>query len=121
MRARLVFAIIALGFAAAGCKRLPPSKPQAELTPTELQGQRVFNAYCAQCHYPTTTRPLHGPGLQAILKEQWLPSGAPADDDHIRAVVMHGRNNMPAFNRQLSGSPQADQQMADLLAYLHTL
>lgn len=100
--------------ALAGCRHLPPSKPLSELTPQELAGRQVYVAKCARCHYPNSTRGLNGPGLQALYKQPYMPSGAPANDDRVAAVVVHGRNMMPA-------TPLDDQQLADLLAYLRTL
>ena len=100
----------------AGCHHLPPSKPLNELTPTELRGYTVFQQQCAQCHNANSEKPLHGPGLQGTFKKPYLPSGAPANDDRVRAAILDGRNMMPAYTNVLS-----DQQMHDLLAYLHTL
>jgi mono/diheme cytochrome c family protein len=99
---------------AAGCKKLPPSKPSSEWTPEEARGAKVFQQYCARCHYPTTTSGLHGPGLQAITKVQAMPSGAPPTDERLAAVILHGRGEMPVT--QLD-----DDRMRDLLAYLHSL
>ena len=45
-----------------------------------------------------------------------MPSGTPANDDRVRDVVLLGRAKMPGFGRVLS-----QQQVDDLLAYLHTL
>ena len=73
-------------------------------------------AHCARCHYANSDRSLHGPGLQALYKEKYLPSGAPANDERISSVILRGRNMMPSFGNSLS-----DQQLEDLLAYLHTL
>lgn len=107
-----------LGAAAAcltvGCRHLPPSKPESEWTPQEARGAQVYKQYCARCHYPTNTHSLHGPGLQAITKIPAMPSGAPPTDERLSAVILRGRNMMPA-------SPINDAQMRDLLAYLHTL
>jgi mono/diheme cytochrome c family protein len=102
--------------AAAGCRTLPPSKPLDQLTPVELQGHAIFQANCARCHNANSTRALHGPGLQALYKQPYLPSGAPANDDRVRSVIEHGRNMMPAFGNDLN-----EEQMQALLAYLHTL
>ena len=100
----------------AGCHHLPPSKPLSELTPTEMRGYTVYQQQCAQCHNANSEQPLHGPGLQGIYKKPYLPSGAPANDDRIRAAILEGRNMMPAYSNVLN-----DQQMNDLIAYLHTL
>jgi mono/diheme cytochrome c family protein len=110
-------AIAALTFFAAGCgHKLPPSKPLDQLTDTERSGYIIYQNKCARCHYANSTHGLHGPGLQGIYKLQYMPSGAPANDDRISATVLHGRNNMPAFGDTIS-----DQELAQLLAYLHTL
>jgi mono/diheme cytochrome c family protein len=103
--------------AVAGCKPpLPPSTPLSELNPQQTSGYRVFESRCAGCHYPNTESSLHGPGLQGVYKKKYLPSGAPANDDRVTGVILHGRNMMPAFGNNLD-----EQQLADLLAYLHTL
>lgn len=119
MRIRLFAAwfsscVAAAAFTAAGCRSLPPSKPEALWTPQEARGAQVYHQYCAKCHYPTSTRGLKGPGLQAITKVKAMPSGAPPTDERMTAVIVRGRNMMPAT--QLD-----DSQLNDLLAYLHTL
>ena len=112
----LVFWVLAAGSALvlSGCHPLPPSKPASEWTPQEARGSAVFQAKCARCHYPTTTSPLHGPGLQAITKVKAMPSGAPPTDERLSDVILHGRNMMPS-------TELTDPELADLLAYLHTL
>ena len=109
---------IAIGLAgvlpAVGCRSLPASKPEALWTMEEARGAQVYRQKCARCHHPTTTRPLNGPGLQALTKVRAMPSGAPPTDERLTQVILHGRNNMPAT--QLT-----DDQLRDLLAYLHTL
>ncbi|MHB1936302.1 MAG: c-type cytochrome [Acidobacteriaceae bacterium] len=100
----------------AGCHRLPPSKPLSELTLTEMCGHTVYRQHCAQCHNANSEKPLHGPGLQGLYKKPYLPSGAPANDDRVRSTILHGRNTMPAFGNVLN-----DQQIDNLIAYLHTL
>ena len=97
-----------------GCKPLPPSKPASEFTPQEARGATVFQSHCARCHYPTTTRGLHGPGLQALTKVPAMPSGAPPTDARITQTILYGHGMM---------QPVAidDADLQDLLAYLHTL
>jgi mono/diheme cytochrome c family protein len=103
--------------AALGCKpALPPSKPIAELTPREASGYALFQSRCGGCHYASSSESLHGPGLQGLYKKQYLPSGAPANDERVSWVILHGRNLMPAFGNNLD-----EQQLNNLLAYLHTL
>ena len=98
----------------AGCKSLPPSKPASEWTAQEARGAAVFQHNCARCHYPTTTRGMQGPGLQAITKVKAMPSGMPPTDERLAALILHGRGMMPA-------TPLDEPQLQDLLAYLHTL
>ena len=99
-----------------GCNSLPASKPLDQLTPQEAAGHAVYQTRCAACHYPNTTKPLNGPGLQALYKKPYMPSGAPANDDRIRATILHGRNLMPP-----QGNVIDEQDLNDLMAYLHTL
>lgn len=110
----IVAAAVALNLGLAGCKPLPPSKPESEWTPEEARGAQVFHEACAKCHYPTSTHGLHGPGLQAITKIQAMPSGAPPTDERLTAVILHGHGTMP-------GIALDDQQVHYLLVYLHTL
>jgi mono/diheme cytochrome c family protein len=107
----------AITMSASGCRpSLPPSKPLAELTPQEASGYAVFQSHCARCHYANSQDGFHGPGLQGLYKQKYLPSGAPANYERITAAILRGRGVMPAFANDLD-----DQQMNDLIAYLHTL
>lgn len=81
-----------------------------------MRGYQIFLGNCAVCHYANRESKLHGPGLQALFKKKYLPSGAPANDDRVLSTIEHGRGMMPAFGNALD-----DQQTQDLLAYLHTL
>jgi mono/diheme cytochrome c family protein len=110
----IMISVSGLALGLAGCRPLPPSKPSSEWTPQEARGAAVYQAKCARCHYPTTTHPLNGPGLQAITKGKAMPSGMPPTDERLTAVISSGRNMMPA-------TPLSDDQLQDLLAYLHTL
>jgi mono/diheme cytochrome c family protein len=113
--ARRLAALLAAGaMSLAGCRSLPPSKPEAQWTAEEARGAEVFRQSCARCHYPTTTRGMKGPGLQAITKVKAMPSGAPPTEERLMQVILHGRSMMPAT--QLTGD-----QLSDLLAYLHSL
>jgi len=111
----LAYSVLPLSILAlAGCRQLPPSKPSSQWTPEEARGAQVYEAKCARCHYPTSTQSLHGPGLQALTKLKSMPSGAPPTDERLTAVILQGRQMMPA-------TPLTDNQLADLIAYLHTL
>lgn len=97
-----------------GCRSLPPSMPPSQWNAQEARGAAVFQQHCARCHYPTSTRGLHGPGLQALTRQKSMPSGAPPTDDRLTDVILHGHGMMP-------GTALSDSQLQDLLAYLHTL
>ena len=71
---------------------------------------------CSSCHYANTEKGLNGPGLEGLFRKPYLPSGGAAKDDRVREVILRGRSMMPALGNTLS-----DQQMEDLMAYLHTL
>lgn len=107
-------ALSAAVIAVTGCHSLPPSKPASAWTAEEARGAAIFQANCARCHYPTTTQGKQGPGLQAITKIKAMPSGAPPTDERLAATILHGRNMMPAITLD-------NDQLHDLLAYLHTL
>jgi mono/diheme cytochrome c family protein len=114
---RLRAVIVATGLAAgasllAGCG--PSLGPSKALTPEETQGRVIYQQNCASCHYATQTGDLHGPSLFAMYRKKYLPSGAPANDERVAPVILRGRNMMP-------GSQLSDEQLRDLMAYLHTL
>jgi mono/diheme cytochrome c family protein len=81
---------------------------------SKRRGAIVYSQKCAKCHYPTTTHGLHGPGLQALTKVKAMPSGAPPTDERLTQTILRGRATMP-------GTQLTDDQLSDLLAYLHTL
>jgi mono/diheme cytochrome c family protein len=119
----LVFALASFAFlmtafmAIEGCgPPLPPSKPISQLTSQETRGYQVFQQSCARCHKAYSEHGLHGPGLQHLYKLKYLPSGAPTNDERVRDAFLNGRGMMPSFNDKLD-----DQQVEDLLTYLHTL
>jgi mono/diheme cytochrome c family protein len=101
----------------AGCRSTPPPKPLDQLTADEARGHEIYMARCSRCHYDRETGDLHGPSLLGLYKKQYLPSGAPANDDRVDAVIEHGRNMMPAIDGLEPGSPD----FSALIAYLHTL
>ncbi len=113
---RLAAALL-LCAAVVGCTE-PKPKSDAELglTPKQAAGRRVYDAHCLACHSPYSRSGKNGPSLQGIFKKQYFPSGTPANDERMKDIVLLGRPMMPAFGNQLT-----QQQVDDLLAYLHTL
>ena len=109
---------VILLLALVGCD-IERRKSDAELglTPQQAAGRRIYDNYCDRCHAPYSSRGRQGPSMKHIFKKQYLPmSGMPANDDRVTDVIRLGRNKMPAYGQVLS-----PQQIADLLAYLHTL
>ena len=96
--------------------QLRKSDAELGLNPQQASGRRVFDRYCATCHEAYSSRGLRGPSLEGIFKKQFMPSGTPANDERVVEVIGLGRSKMPSFGRVLN-----QQQMDDLLAYLHTL
>ena len=87
---------VGLAIALAGCKS--PAAINAFITVDgrrRSSGAAVFEADCARCHYPTSTRSLHGPGLQALTKLKAMPSGAPPTDERLADRIQHGYGMMP--------------------------
>lgn len=113
----VVAGALAMAAIVGGCKpSLGPSKPVNELTPRESRGRAIYQQDCASCHYASQAGDLHGPSLFALYRKKYLPSGAPANDERVTPVILRGRNMMPGYAADLN-----DQQLQDLLAYLHTL
>jgi mono/diheme cytochrome c family protein len=98
-----------------GCKH-SPSEPARALTPQEAAGKQVFVSQCSGCHYADTDKGLYGPGLAGLFRKPYLPSGMAANDVRVTSVIVRGWAMMPPMRNTLS-----DQELADLMAYLHTL
>jgi len=108
-------ALLAVAF---GCGGNPDDKSDAELRLNAQQsnGRAIYRQYCAACHPAYSSRGDKGPGLQKLFRKTYLPSGLPANDRFVSQSIRSGRGMMPSFGDALS-----DSQLADLLAYLHTL
>ncbi len=115
-RIALVAALLAL---ASGCAGKDPSKEtdaQLGLNAQQSAGRAVFNYYCAPCHYAYSSSGLKGPGLKDLFHKKYLPSGLPANDRFVEQTIVNGRGMMPP-----QGDALTDQQLSNLMAYLHTL
>jgi len=110
----LGFSLWALG----GCDtELRKTDAQLGLNSQQAAGRRVYDNYCDRCHAPYSSRGRQGPSMKGVFKRQYLPmSGMPANDDRVTDIVKMGRNKMPGYSQVLS-----QQQIDDLLAYMHTL
>ena len=102
----------------AGCD-VERRKSDAELglNPQQAAGRQLYDNYCDRCHEPYSSRGKKGPSLKGGFKHQYLSlSGLPANDERLTDIVKYGRAKMEGF-----GQVMTDQQIKDLLAYLHTL
>ena len=117
MRTGLIFAGALLLAMLAGCGDAP-EKTDAELglNAQQASGRRVYQSYCAACHKAYSSSGMKGPGLKRLFGKPFLPSGLPANDRFVRQSVVGGRGMMPPL-----GDSVTEQQLSDLLAYLHTL
>jgi mono/diheme cytochrome c family protein len=93
------------------------SDAELGLNAQQTAGRRVYDAECARCHEPYSTRGKKGPGLKGVFQRKYLSlSGLPANDDRVADIIRLGRNEMPSYSQKLSA-----QDIQDLLTYLHTL
>jgi len=101
-----------------GCdSELRKSDAELGLNSQQAAGRRVYDQYCDRCHAAYSSRSKKADSLQGVFKKQYLPkSSLPANDERVTEITLDGRGMMPAFGQALS-----QQQMQDLLAYLHTL
>jgi mono/diheme cytochrome c family protein len=114
---RVSVVILAL-LALAGCD-VERRKSDAELglNQQQTEGRKLYDNYCDKCHEPYSSRGKKGPSLKGVFKQQYLSlSGLPANDERMTEIVKFGRAKMEGF-----GQVMTDQQIKDLLAYLHTL
>ena len=93
------------------------SDAELGLNAQQATGRKLYDNYCDRCHEPYSTRGKKGPGLKGVFKQQYLPlSGLPANDQRVGEIVKYGRSKMEGFGQVMN-----DQQIQDLLAYMHTL
>jgi mono/diheme cytochrome c family protein len=110
--AAVFWMLFAVGLACGtiGCHSEP------RLTPQQAEGKHLYGIRCAHCHEEND---LHlkkiPPDLHGVFKHSTLASGAPATDAEVRRVVLAGKGLMPSFAGRFT-----DEQVAALLAYLHT-
>ena len=99
-----------LGIGLAACRTTPI------LTPQEAEGKHLYQVRCAHCHEDNDLAlKKTPPDLYRVFAGETLPSGAPATDQTVRQNVLAGKGMMPAFAGRFT-----EEQMAALLAYLHT-
>jgi mono/diheme cytochrome c family protein len=112
------FVLLCLLLFLSGCD-VERRKSDAELglNPQQASGRHIYDQYCDRCHAAYSSRNRQGPSLQGIYKHQYLPeSGMPANDARVGDIIRFGRNKMEGYSQVLT-----QEQIEDLLAYLHTL
>jgi mono/diheme cytochrome c family protein len=93
------------------------SDAELGLNPQQAEGRKLYDNYCDRCHEPYSSRGKKGPSLKGVFKRQYLSeSGLPANDERVGEIIKNGRAKMEGFGRIMT-----DEQIKDLLAYLHTL
>ncbi len=93
------------------------SDAELGLDPQQAAGRKLYDNYCDRCHEPYSSHGKKGPSLKGVFKHQYLSlSGLPANDERVTDIVKYGRAKMEGFNQVMT-----EQQVKDLLAYLHTL
>jgi mono/diheme cytochrome c family protein len=93
------------------------SDAELGLTPKQASGRHIYDQYCDRCHAPYSSRNRQGPSLKGVFKRQYFSaSGMPANDDRASEIIRYGRDKMPG-----SGQVLTQEQINDVLAYLHTL
>jgi mono/diheme cytochrome c family protein len=110
-----VTALLLLGLACTVERR----KTDAELglSPQQAKGRKIYDNYCDRCHEPYSSRGKQGPPLKNVFRKEYLPlSGLPANDERVEEIIKYGRSKMPAYGQVLT-----QQEIDDLLAYMHSL
>jgi len=93
------------------------SDAELGLNPQQAAGRQLYDHYCDRCHEPYSKKAKKGPGLKGMFQNKFLSlSGLPANDERVTDIIRLGRNEMPAYAQTLN-----QQDLQDLLAYLHTL
>jgi mono/diheme cytochrome c family protein len=83
----------------------------------ELEGQRLYDTHCYECHEnPHPDLHKQPPNLHGLFQSKAFPSGLPATDEQARKTIIDGRGTMPAFDRRLR-----EEEARDLVKYLRKL
>ena len=93
------------------------SDAELGLNPQQISGRHIYDQNCDRCHAAYSSKDRKGPSLKGVFQRQYLNvSAMPANDDRVTDIVQMGRNKMEGFGQVLT-----QEQINDLLAYLHTL
>lgn len=88
----------------------------SQLTEQQAAGKHLYQVRCAHCHEDNDLALKKvPPDLHGLFDRKTLPSGIPVTDAAVANNVLTGRGMMPGFAGRFDR-----EQMAALLAYLHT-
>jgi mono/diheme cytochrome c family protein len=107
-----LYSLLTIAFSGllSGCHAVPA------LTPQEAEGKHLYQVRCAHCHEENDLALKKvPPDLHGVFDRKTLPSGIAATDAAVRQNVLAGKGMMPGFAGRFT-----EEQMAALLAYLHT-
>jgi mono/diheme cytochrome c family protein len=90
----------------------PAPKPTKTAPGSAKAGQETFNSICAQCHSIQPDQVKFGPSLYGELKKPHPKK----TDAEVHQIIKEGKGKMPPLGSKLS-----DQEIANVIAYLHTL
>jgi mono/diheme cytochrome c family protein len=112
------FALLAtLGMFTACSAERRKSDAELGLNAQQAAGRQVYDQHCDRCHEPYSSRGKQGPSMKGVFQKQYLQiSGLPANDQRVGEIIRYGRAKMPGYGQVLN-----EQQVQDLLAYMHTL
>jgi mono/diheme cytochrome c family protein len=118
---RALWAITLAGVLLSGCGG-PTGEVESPPMPQTAaeRGEEVFYKHCHVCHAADTAEVIVGPGLKGFFSDQSpspLADGTvlPRTDEGVRGLFERGTKNMPPV-KGLS-----EQQLADVIAFLHTI
>ena len=114
----LCLCVSVVGLLFIGCEaERRKSDAELGLNAQQARGRKLYDQYCDRCHEPYSSRGKNGPSMKGLFKRSYLEiSGLPANDERVAEITKFGRSKMPGF-----GQVMDQQQIDDLLAYLHTL
>ena len=119
-RAASLLACVALAALVAGCGKDRSTETDAELglNAQQASGRQIFKQHCATCHSAYTSTGDHGPGLNKLFRKQIPPEWVNTRERKI-CPANHPRRSRRMMPPQ--GESLTEQQLDDVLAYLHTL
>ena len=108
--------LIAIAILSACSGEVRKSNVELGLNLQQASGRAVYDSRCGDCHYGYSTHDLRGPSLHGLFQHPFMKNGMPANDERVTDIILLGRAKMPAFQQKLT-----QQQLDDLMVYLHTL